>query len=119
MPADPDDDEVMRGELALLDPALRAEPARVSELLHPDFVEFGSSGLVWDRATMLPALAADPAVPDAQVSAATTLRLGPDAILLTYVLTTATRRTLRSSVWVRDGGRWQVRFHQGTVAQPG
>ena len=41
-------------------------------------------------------------------------RLGPDTILLLWRATADGRSTLRSSLWVRAGGSWQQRFHQGT-----
>jgi len=39
--------EVVRRELLLLDPVVRADVGRVRGLLHPDFVEFGASGRIW------------------------------------------------------------------------
>lgn len=104
--------EVVRRECALLDPGVRADPKQVRALLHPDFLEFGSSGRVWDVASTIPALAADPAV-DAEASDFAPVRLGPDIVLLTYRLV-GSPTTLRSSVWVRDTGEWRMRFHQGT-----
>lgn len=31
----------------------------------------------------------------------------------------AARQTLRSSLWLRRNGRWQIRFHQGTPIDEG
>jgi hypothetical protein len=31
---------------------------------------------------------------------------------------TATKSTLRGSVWVYRDGRWQLTFHQGTLVSP-
>lgn len=110
--------EVVRREQALLDPALRAEGARVEELLHPDFVEHGASGRVWDRASMVAALAEDPAVAGPAGDFVATA-LADDVVLLTYRVG-GPRGSLRSSVWVRDDGAgWRVRFHQGTRVASG
>jgi hypothetical protein len=105
--------EVLRREQALLDPALRADGERVEELLHPDFVEHGASGRVWDRPAIIAAMAEDPVVAGpAQDFVATAL--ADDVVLLTYRVT-GPRGSLRSSVWVRtDDQGWRVRFHQGT-----
>jgi ribonuclease HI len=44
------------------------------------------------------------------------VRLGPDAILVTFRSDDQGRRALRSSVWVRDRETgWVLRFHQGTL----
>ena len=37
-----------------------------------------------------------------------------DTILLLWRALADERSTLRSSLWVRAGGQWQQRFHQGT-----
>ena len=50
-------------EQALLDPALRRDRARVSELLTEDFVEFGSSGRKWTRPEILDLLATEEYIP--------------------------------------------------------
>lgn len=106
--------EVVERELALLDPAVRRDPERVGALLHTDFVEFGASGRVWDRTSIT-------AVTSGTVEriAATdfrTIRLGPDAVLVTFRSDDHGRRALRSSVWVRDPeAGWLLRFHQGTL----
>ncbi|MFD7702692.1 DUF4440 domain-containing protein [Streptomyces caelestis] len=48
------------GELSLLDhPEVRRSPECVGELLHPDFLEFGASGRIRDRASIIAALAAE------------------------------------------------------------
>jgi hypothetical protein len=39
---------------------------------------------------------------------------GTSAVLLTYRSFARSGTTLRSSLWVLDGGRWRLRFHQGT-----
>jgi ribonuclease HI len=41
-------------------------------------------------------------------------RVGPNAVLLTYRSFARSGTTLRSSLWVLDGDRWRLRFHQGT-----
>jgi ribonuclease HI len=111
--------DVVRLELALLEPGLRRDPDRVRSALHPDFVEYGSSGRVWGRTSVATATA-DTAVP-IEVADVRARRLGPDAVLLTYRTTTPGRTALRSSTWIRDvGGPWLLLFHQGTPqASPG
>ena len=110
-----DDDlrRVVERELALLDPGVRRDPDQVRALLHPDFVEYGSSGRVWDRASVVEATAdsvAPIAAHDLQPR-----RLGEDVVLLTYRAVTAGRESLRSSTWIRDAAAgWLLLFHQGT-----
>ena len=41
------------GELALLDPSVRANPDAAARLIDPDFIEVGQSGVLWDRDAIL------------------------------------------------------------------
>jgi hypothetical protein len=47
--------------------------------------------------------------------------LAPDVVLATYCSVNETRKqhTLRSSIWKRIDGRWQMVFHQGTPTKSG
>jgi ribonuclease HI len=107
--------EVMRRELLLLDPVVRADPGRVRGLLHPDFVEFGASGRIWEGEATVEALAADPGQVHRRAVDPVAVSLGVGAVLLTYRIDDSERPSLRSSVWLRnDDGEWRLRFHQGT-----
>jgi len=109
-------------ELQLLDPKVRMSRALASSLLADDFVEFGSSGSVYDKVSVLDALAIDasgaPAMrnfelkllgPDIALATFRTVRFGPSGEVI--------RQVLRSSIWRQAGGRWQLVFHQGTPAE--
>jgi len=109
-------DEVIRKERQLLDPEVRRQPDLVRALLHPEFVEFGASGQVWDVDSIIEVLASEWAPAEITAADFLTLSLGPDAILLTFKTESAKRVCLRSSVWIRnDGNKWLLRFHQGTI----
>jgi len=141
----PDRAEVVKRELLLLDPAVRADLAKVRALLHPDFVEFGASGQIWDAEAIAGSLAAD-SVPDQAAPDQRTdqgaidqdtdqdtidhravapravdlepMSLSADIVLLTYRIDDPERPSLRCSVWVRaDDGQWLLRFHQGTLVR--
>jgi hypothetical protein len=113
---------LIRCERALLDPILRRDRAQVDALLAEDFLEFGSSGRVWDKRTIMDSLASEnysaPTVEEMHCA-----RISADVALVTYraVRTNeaaATRsETLRSSLWVKESGKWRVRFHQGTPSK--
>ena len=111
--------ELQRLELMLMDPAVRRDRERVSALLAEDFVEFGSSGRVWTRQLTLELLATETCTPPA-VEDFASRTLAPDVVLLTYRavrtdnLSGERTATLRSSLWTRQSGSWQMRFHQGT-----
>lgn len=112
-------------ERQLLDPALRADAARLAPLLHDGFVEFGRSGAVYDKAGVIAALAAETSeLPGARSAQDFRIKLLSEGVaLVTYVTIrliegAAELRSRRSSIWTLAGGRWQMIFHQGTPIPP-
>lgn len=91
---------------------------KMEEILAPDFFEFGRSSRVYDRAATL-------AAPGHEIDAVLPLidfkarLLTPDAAQVTYksvvAYPTGVEHGLRSSIWTRTQGRWELRFHQGTA----
>ncbi|QUW19610.1 ribonuclease HI family protein [Agrococcus sp. Marseille-Q4369] len=108
----PAEAEVVRLERSLLSDEVRADPASVAALLHPEWEEIGASGRRWSREELLAEIAPLPERTELEVLA--THELGDDALLLVWRSVGARRSALRSSLWVRVGGRWRQRFHQGT-----
>ncbi|WP_367118301.1 GNAT family N-acetyltransferase [uncultured Microbacterium sp.] len=101
-------------EERLLDPAVRAEAREVNALLDPSFVEIGQSGRRWTRDAIVDALRDDPGADDAPEICEKESRLvGPDSVLLTYLLRFEDRVSRRSSLWRFDPAPRCV-FHQGT-----
>lgn len=100
-------------ERELLRPDVRSDIGRIGVLLHPEFMEIGSSGRVWTRDAMMMSLEESPGSP-MELELIGAERIGADTILLTYRSHSRDGAALRSSVWVLDGGQWRLRFHQGT-----
>lgn len=108
---EPAEAEVVRLERSLLTDEVRADPAAVAALLHPEWEEIGASGRRWSRDELLAEIAPLPSPVDLELLAAH--ELSPDARLLVW-RSVGEAPALRSSLWVRAGGRWRQRFHQGT-----
>ena len=97
----------------------RFDPVLMDQTFSPDFVEFGRSGRRYERAEML-------FDPDTQVEINVLLPLpdysveliAADVALATYKSEVRYGDEIevgrRASLWVKDGARWQLRFHQGT-----
>jgi ribonuclease HI len=106
-----DEEIVVRQERSLLTERVRGDVAELGALLHPEFLEIGRSGRIWSRDDV----ALSPTADDGGfLDVISSQRLSSDAVLLVYRTTDARGVTLRSSLWVRDGERWRLRFHQGT-----
>ncbi len=117
MPSAPDTAELRKREEALWQSETRNDPAWMDQTLAADFVEFGQSGRRYERAEIIATPSADLVatlpLPDYAVAL-----IAPDVALATYV--SAEQRgaeqhlSRRASLWVKTGGRWVLRFHQGT-----
>lgn len=103
----------------LLKPEVRTSPLELGNILADDFIEYGSSGRVYDKQQVIKAL---------QVETGVNISLMEfKLILLCHGVVLATYRTihyseaevglryaLRSSIWKHDEGCWKMVFHQGT-----
>ncbi len=117
-------------EESLLDPKVRKDPVRVSALMADDFLEYASSGRVYDKAQIIEEMLHEPPIH----LGLTEYRVTPlaDGIALARYIglryfdppspaaagaeeTPPPRRSLRSSLWRREDGRWRLFFHQGTT----
>ena len=107
-------------ESRLLEPATRKDAAAVASLLSDDFVEFGSSGRIFDKDSVIAALGDE--VPSARsISDFKLYPLADGVALVTYIAISGNgpdqtpRESLRSSIWRRRGAEWKMTFHQGTL----
>lgn len=101
-------------EMELLDPDVRGDRDRLKELLHDDFVEFGSSGHVYGKQDLIDMITGESHAP-VMIRDFDARQLAEDAALVTYrSVGQSGQEARRSSVWVRDEGEWKMTFHQGT-----
>jgi hypothetical protein len=110
-------------ELDLQRLEVRRDRARLDELLHESFVEFGRSGRRYEKADILEQLPVESA-PEAMWSQDFELvQLADGVAQFTYRSASIDdngdlyRYSLRSSLWQRTARGWQMRFHQGTPTE--
>jgi ribonuclease HI len=106
-------DDLLRLELAIARRRPDDLPGGYAAVLDDGFRETGASGRSWTRDESLEALATAPPS-DVEIEAFEIERLADDVVLATY-RTGPARPAVRASIWVRDGDRWRLRFHQGTL----
>jgi hypothetical protein len=106
-------------EERLLDPEVRSSGDELSRLLADDFIEFGSSGSIYNKQQIIDSLAREQ-IMDGSTADFSVRVLADDVVLLTYRSTRYDPATaeewhsLRSSIWKMNETRWQMIFHQGT-----
>lgn len=118
---DKDSAHFLELETSLHKREIRAFAEALSRLLAEDFVEFGSSGRVFNRPGIIQALGEEEGDLRVTVENFAIKELAADVVLVTYVASrsgegqsSVVTRTLRSSIWKRVDGNWQMLFHQGT-----
>ncbi len=111
-PAPTDEERVIALERSLLSDEIRTARGLFGDLLHPQWCEIGRSGRLWKRAEVLETIG--PISPPVVLEVVSVGRVDRDTILLIWRAVADRRATLRSSLWVRTGGVWRQRFHQGT-----
>jgi len=111
-------------EERLLQPEVRRSAQDVAELLADEFIEFGSSGRQFTKPQIIESLQQE--LPTRLALREFRARpLAPGVVLVTYravrqsVSEEQVMYSLRSSIWRRSEGRWQMIFHQGTPSQGG
>jgi hypothetical protein len=107
-------------ELALARRDEAAIPGGYEAVLHEAFMEYGASGRTWTRDEILGLVRGSPITDAISIEAFGADELAPGVYLATFdtvwVDPAGGRevRRHRSSIWIRTGDRYQVRFHQGT-----
>jgi len=105
-------------ETDLLKPEIRTSVEKLDELLADDFIEYGSAGLIYDKALILERL-------PQEISPLYTLYDFEIVILSKEIVQTRFKTTrinadniktisLRTSLWRKNNNKWQMFFHQGT-----
>jgi hypothetical protein len=115
-----DDDTLIKElEEKLLAPAVRGSREELEKLISPEFIEYGSSGKIYNFLATITSLIADSKNKfNYSFVNFKTRRLSDDAILALYILETEKNHHIaianRSSVWHWEEGSWRIIFHQGT-----
>ncbi|KYG30768.1 DUF4440 domain-containing protein [Alkalihalobacillus trypoxylicola] len=100
-----------------LKPEIRSSSIELDKILADDFFEYGSSGTVIYKKDCI--VEGGIEVGDLSLFEFDIHPLSTESVLTTYRVRDETKNqdTLRSSIWKWIDGRWQLFFHQGTVAK--
>lgn len=103
--------QIQQLELSLLTPSVRKSLVQLNKLIANDFIEFGSSGKVYNKQDCM---ALDEKLREFKVIDFKIKELSKEVILATYKTIENGDVSLRSSIWKHYGDGWQMVFHQGT-----
>ena len=109
--------QIIKQEVQLLDKIDSLEV--LAELIDNEFIEVGSSAVIYDKAEVMRWLASN----DQSERVGTSFKahqLSESIILLTYISAikdtpaSNSKQAIRSSIWRLTDGQWRMVFHQGT-----
>jgi hypothetical protein len=111
-------------EERLLQPDIRKSAKDVMDLLADEFIEFGSSGCVFDKQQIINSLQNESieSLTQRSITEFKTLVLVTGVVLVTYRIVSHISgeqpvNSLRSSIWKLNNDRWKMIFHQGTLVR--
>ncbi len=112
---------LLQFEKDLLDPEFCENIDDLNSLLSAAFTEYGQSGTVYDRETMIRLLSSadssDTSIEDFSIHC-----LSSHIAVAHYIAVrkgNKENKSLRTSIWVKEDGMWRLHFHQGTEIQEG
>ena len=116
-------EHIKKLEEQLLNANTRNSRKELEKLIAADFLEFGSSGRVWNKKDIITDLLNENTEGEYSLSTEDfkVISLSSDVAMATYrcyrknLSGDILRTTLRSSIWRLKEGNWQLYFHQGTV----
>ncbi|MFT3875797.1 MAG: ribonuclease HI family protein [Propioniciclava sp.] len=109
-----DEHPVIALQRAWVSDAVRGDRAEADALLHPRFMEHDARGRASGKGRTLASLA--PLEDPVTVEVEGVDELAPWVVLLRWRARSRSAVTLRSSIWVRQGDTWRLRFEQQTPA---
>ncbi len=106
-------------ETSLLKPEVRSSFDQLNHLLADDFKEFGSSGLVYTKQSVLERLPSNTNKTVYVVSDFEVISLSEGIVMANFKTDRTINNTdkvssLRTSLWRNENGVWRMFFHQGT-----
>ena len=101
-------------EKQLLSIEVRTSQSELDKLIAEDFIEFGSSGRIWNKTELLDELPSQEPLGSAEIFDLEVSDLGAEHALVRYLLDLEGAKSLRSSIWRKRSDKWEIIFHQGT-----
>jgi hypothetical protein len=108
-------DHLYNLEERLFHPDREADRTALIPMFAEEYKEFCTTGRIFNRQQTIDVLLTSAPRP-ATILYFNTTQLAENVVLATYRATTSVASSHRSSLWIFRDQRWQLFFHQGTIA---
>jgi hypothetical protein len=91
----------------------------LNDRIHDEFIEFGKSGEVFDKTSIIEYLNNLDTDRDIEILSFEIKNLKEDFVLANYISNENEDgiKALRTSIWVKENMDWKLYFHQGTITE--
>ena len=91
----------------------------LNDRIHDEFIEFGKSGEVFDKNSIIEYLNNLDTDRDIEILSFEIKNLKEDFVLANYISNENEDgiKALRTSIWVKENMNWKLYFHQGTITE--
>ena len=101
-------------ELKLLRKDTRNSKNELEKIISKDFIEFGSSGLIYCYDDIINGLLYETEEKIFEIIKMDTKIISENIILVLYTIKMNNFTSNRSSIWKNENNEWKIIFHQGT-----
>lgn len=109
--------DVVELEIEILKGDTRKNPEKLNELLSEDFIEFGGAGIEYNKQQIIEALLNEKDI-EWDYEDMKSRNISDDVVMVNYIgikkENDIETKSLRTSIWKNNDGKYQMVFHQGT-----
>lgn len=113
-------DELILGyEMDFFKKAFCDDIQNLENRIHDDFMEFGNSGKVYDKNSIIHFLNHLSTDRDIKIQNFVLKYIKDDILMANYISNAKETETkaLRTSIWIKENADWKLYFHQGTSTE--
>ena len=110
------EEQVKCNELKLLEKDTRKNKNELEKLISKDFIEYGSSGLIYSYDETINGLLNETEEKIYKIIKMETKIISNNIVMVLYIIDINGNISNRSSIWKKENNEWKIIFHQGTKA---
>jgi len=111
------ENSIKNNEIKLLEKNIRNNKNELEKLISKDFIEYGSSGLIYSYNETVNGLLNETEEIIYKIIKMNTKIISENIILVLYTIDINNVISNRSSIWRKENNEWKIIFHQGTRAK--
>ena len=108
------EEQIKCNELKLLEKDIRKNKNELEKLISKDFIEYGSSGLIYSYDETINGLLNETEEKIYKIVKMEAKIFSKNIVMILYIIDINGNISNRSSIWKKESNKWKIIFHQGT-----